>query len=125
MSKCKLYELNHVLRQEERRYKSSDGNDDDIDKLNADLAHAALKLLQQSTSAFNHIPKSALEQGLKSQPPCRFQVVKYTKTNLSAHNHGGSSSSEIDVIFDIAHNKDAVAALMRKMKTLYPNTDFR
>lgn len=98
--------------------------------MNADLAHAAIKLLRQSDPIFNQIPAVALESGLKSRPPCRFEIFKYkrkmkSEIDMKSRHNPLPGECEIDVIFDIAHNMDAVAALMKKMITHYPSNEFR
>jgi hypothetical protein len=78
-------------------------------------------------------------QGLSSRPSCRFEVLKQIVTielpaPAPAPSSASSSSSasavssgatrrevEVEVVLDIAHNEDAMIALVSKVKSLYPN----
>ena len=61
--------------------------------------------------------------GLSIRPPCRFEVFKQ-KTFVTV-----SPQLEVevavDVILDIAHNEDAMIALVRKVRGLYSNSPIR
>ena len=78
-------------------------------------------------------------QGLTSRPSCRFEVLKQIVTielpapaippsSSSASASGVSSGAasretevEVEVVLDIAHNEDAMIALVSKVKSLYPD----
>ena len=78
-----------------------------------------------------------IEEGLTIRPPCRFELIKqfinveidaYSKdysTDYSNENKNKLKNVEVDVILDIAHNADAMLALVRKIKGLYPNRILR
>ena len=88
----------------------------DIDDLNVDITRAALVLLQRQGGAFSSLlspsNEANVEAGLASRPPCRFQLVPQ-------HYEG------VDVILDIAHNEDAVKALVSKIRAQYPASPVR
>lgn len=77
---------------------------------------AALRLLRQragdiSSSSFaKAIASPALEGGLSVRPPCRFEVFV----------HNG-----VTVVLDIAHNEDAISALIKKVQCKFPNKSVR
>ena len=122
-----FYTLSDVLQPEEITYKVPQTEDEfaDIDQLNTDITRAALRLLKQSSEASSSSGSSnsnskllkclstvGMEDGLKLRPPCRFEIIPQT-VNL------GGVSVSVDVVLDIAHNEDAMVALLRKVDGLY------
>lgn len=82
---------------------------EDIDDLNADIARAGLALLSARGGVFAPLGDAsnaaALETALATRPPCRYQLFP-----------ASSPSRPVDVVLDIAHNEDAMLALVRKVK---------
>jgi dihydrofolate synthase/folylpolyglutamate synthase len=117
-----FYTVQTVLPEEDRTYRrakvdriSGSVVNEDIDDLNIDISRAALKLLQQHgppvfgqlfPSNSRNSVATQIEAGLSSRPPCRYQLL--------------SPPGDVDVILDIAHNEDAIAALVGKLRTHYP-----
>lgn len=85
---------------------------DDIDDLNIDITRAGLALLAARGGVFAplHDPKNqlAIEAGLASRPPCRYQLFPAT------------AKRPMDVVLDVAHNEDAILALVKKAQAQYP-----
>lgn len=59
--------------------------------------------------------------GLSIRPPCRFEVFKHS-TAVNAHLQ---QFVDVDVVLDIAHNEDAMIALVRKVKGIYKGSPIR
>ncbi len=132
-----FYTLDDLLLPSERRYEwidetlSSDSARAshnvlrDIDDLNYDIAHAALKLLKrQKSTVFDRLNDSQLnfEKALKTRPACRFEVFPQTVTSSSSSGHG---SVQVDVVLDIAHNEAAISTLSNKAQLLYRHVPTR
>jgi len=116
------YTVETVLPRENRAYRQAKVDrisgslvNEDIDDLNVDISRAALMLLQQhgppvfgqlSPSNSRNSVATHIEAGLSSRPPCRYQLL--------------SSPGNVDVVLDIAHNEDAITALVGKLRTHYP-----
>ena len=86
-----------------------------------------------------------IERGLSVRPSCRFEIFKQdvdvdvsvegehtNKIEEKVLNDSGRGTVEnnfkktqIDVVLDIAHNEDAMIALVSKFKGLYPNRILR
>ena len=70
-----------------------------------------------------------IERGLSVRPSCRFEVLKQlvtTKLHATGGREGGggddqSTDVEVTVVLDIAHNEDAMIALVSKVQSLYHN----
>ena len=88
-------------------------------------------MLPQLKSCFE--TKGILE-GLTARPSCRFEVLKQivavelpvTKDGKKAIGSNDQSTPvevevEVEVVLDIAHNEDAMIALVSKVQGLYPN----
>lgn len=71
-----------------------------IEENNA-IAKAAMRLLQ--------LPETAIDQGIKASPPCRFELVE----------------KDPPVICDVAHNPDGLTALFKRVKQEFPASSFR
>ena len=114
------------------------------------LALAALRLLQKPNFTpntdknivkFSRIQESTLSPALQRRPPCRFECIHIhrplpinptsnkSSSVLSPPSESNPSPVESQVrvtcVLDIAHNPDAMTALMRKMDKYYPNRPFR
>ena len=61
------------------------------------------------------------ERILWHRPPCRFEEYLVTTNTTTADN----SSVNTMLIFDIAHNVDAMKALVNRMVNKYPNKTIR
>ena len=117
------YELKDVLTTEVMSHGSKD-----VDMLNQDIAHAAIKLLQQLPAttgkaspvlaanqekmarALSRLKSDTLRECLATRPPCRFQEFMLDHPTNS-----------VRVILDVAHNSDAVDALLVKIREHYPD----
>lgn len=105
----------------------------DIDDLNRDISHAAMKLLLHGCPAAGLSPaistpmkadlSSFLDKPLQKRPPCRFEII--SKEESVTLTDGSLFTAEIAVVLDIAHNPDAFAALADKAKQLYAGIPIR
>ena len=141
-----FYTLDDVVSHSNRRYQvdSSVGSglDDDIDDLNSDIAHAAMILLsRQPKLKLDKLTNEDIVDAVKVRPPCRFEVFhqqvvpisqsqsqsqsKYLSPGSSPISEGELHNVEVEVILDIAHNEDAIVALVKKIKNLYPDSPVR
>eukprot|EP00941_MAST-03F_sp_MAST-3F-sp1_P006078 g6078.t1 len=83
----------------------------DFDLQNTEIARTLIKsaisngLHFKSMQSPMNVHSAAVNKGLNSRPPCRFEKVK---TPLAP---------DIQVILDVAHNEDGMAALIRKIET--------
>jgi len=115
-----FHTLDAVLQPLEQKYRK--GKQHDIDDLNVDISRAALMLLRNtenikgalisgvsSSNCFSRLfsPKTLphIEAALACRPPCRFQRILV--------------GDDIEVILDIAHNEEAIAALVAKINATY------
>jgi folylpolyglutamate synthase/dihydropteroate synthase len=130
-----------VLSRPDRRYQldSSVGSGlEDIDDLNSDIAHAAMILLsRQPKLKLDKLTNGDIADAVKVRPPCRFevfrQVVPISQSQSQSPNSPRISEGqelqnvevEVEVILDIAHNEDAIVALVKKIKKLYPGSPVR
>jgi len=109
-------------KKEKKEEKEGDRGGWDVDEVNQDIALAAITMLAKHrmlASALNPFLRSPLlRASLMKRPPCRFEV--FTRSEPAK-----SGSVRIDVVLDIAHNPDALAALARKVKHLYPGIPTR
>ena len=125
-----LYQLKDVLgAQAAIRSVMRDGVTVDTDMLNSDIARAAALLLEDSLAhsgdraekVSTAITRTRIqrpgdfERALKMRSPCRFEAFK------AEDKRPGFEGSEVDVVLDIAHNVDAVRALMAKTMRTYGN----
>lgn len=108
-----FHTISDLLRADERLYHAPVGEElADIDDLNTDIARAALRLLRQKVGGTDNstfakaILSPTLEGRLSARPPCRFEVF---------------SKGGVTVVLDIAHNEDAIIALVKKVQFKYPN----
>ena len=112
-----FYTIHDILKPEELLYNDID-KDNDIDDLNTDISRAALRMLKKKNAILSLFDNEKMEEGLVVRPPCRFEIFNQ-KINL----HDGIV--DVPVIFDIAHNDDAIIALVKKIKYKYPNRNVR
>ena len=111
----------------------------DIDVVNQNIARTALTLLQTKAAArklgfevFGRLSDGAIEQGVLTRPPCRFQVIRKffdvagatankpaSVPSSTGNTVAGSEAIRIDVILDIAHNADAIEAFVKKVSMVY------
>ena len=86
-----------------------------------------------------------IERGLSVRPSCRFEIFKqYVDVDVSVEGEhtnrievkvesdseigtveNNLKKTQIEVVLDIAHNEDAMIALVSKFKGLYPNRILR
>jgi dihydrofolate synthase/folylpolyglutamate synthase len=84
----------------------------DYDLENARISTAALKLLQQShPHIIGTIADDVIRKGTSERPPCRFEHVE--------------CPNGVTVILDVAHNPSGIEHLVWKLRTTYPDTNFR
>lgn len=73
-----------------------------------------------------------IEEGLTARPSCRFEVLKQIvtlevpvakdgKKAIERDDQSTAVEVEVEVVLDIAHNEDAMIALVSKVQGLYPN----
>lgn len=131
--------MDDVLEPNDRRYNDKQDQPFDIDDLNTDIAHAAVKLIKNKMQSHvgttfqlpvtvTDIGDEALAQGLCVRPPCRFEVVEryfLPEDGTMMPYPQGDACVKLDVVLDIAHNEDAIVALVRKMKAKYSNIPLR
>eukprot|EP01035_Chromulina_nebulosa_P023799 gene23799-30874_t len=131
-----FFTLDDLLEPHEKRYASSSGSRksfNDIDDLNCDISHAAMKLLLQGypdlrlSSVISSSKKENLtniiSKPLQKRPPCRFEIL--SRKESVTLSDGTSFTAEIAVVLDIAHNPDAFAALVDKARHLYAGIPIR
>ncbi len=79
-----------------------------FDEENSAVARLALEVI--AITSLEHlpaiVPQEALEKALVCRPPCRLEQIG-------------------EVIFDVAHNPDAIFHLLQALHTLHPNRKFR
>jgi dihydrofolate synthase / folylpolyglutamate synthase len=85
---------------------------DDYDLENAQIARAAIYLLQQSHPELATLSEDAVRQGTSERPPCRFELFYHPTMN-------------VPIILDVAHNPPAIEYLLYKLRTTYPRARFR
>ena len=122
-SEARLVPVHDYLSSEERLFDDRSGRSSDIDNLNSDIAYAVVKLLCDEKFLPGNILGSRIKAALNRvevwkaidiRPPCRFELHRIT------HEHGTT-----EVVFDIAHNVDAIEALVKKLKSRYQHNKFR
>ncbi|GMH69797.1 hypothetical protein TrST_g4691 [Triparma strigata] len=93
----------------------------DFDEQNSYVAKSALQILS-TTDAFQKmslkglkISPSAVAEGCKKRPPCRFELT--TCTSLT--------NKSVPVILDVAHNPPALLHLFSKLSTSHPSSKKR
>lgn len=134
-----FFTVDDLLEPHEKRYASSSSSSgssksfNDIDDLNCDISHAAMKLLLQGypdprlSSVISSSKKENLTnticKPLQKRPPCRFEIL--SREESVALPDGTSLTAEIAVVLDIAHNPDAFAALVDKARHLYAGIPIR
>lgn len=114
----------------------------DTDILNTRISSAAIRLLQRMVSDREgslptlsslseekkrpidvisrlQINESALETSLAVRPPCRFEILQQSVQVAKGEN------LNVHVVLDIAHNVDAIAAFVQKVKLVYPGSKYR
>jgi dihydrofolate synthase/folylpolyglutamate synthase len=78
---------------------------EDFDQENQETAGLALTLIRP----YFPVSKEAMNAGLKTKPPCRFERYSHSK----------------EVIFDVAHNSHGFARLMQMLAHTYPHHEYR
>lgn len=72
-------------------------------------------------------PRS-IQESLLHRPPCRFEVYKEVldvSIDDEADGVVASVKRSVHIVLDIAHNEDAMKALVKKIKMFYPNKPLR
>mmetsp|Transcript_54168 Transcript_54168/g.73998 ORF Transcript_54168/g.73998 Transcript_54168/m.73998 type:complete len:399 (-) Transcript_54168:490-1686(-) len=114
----------HVLRDYAERRDSPfhaldnlEANSKDFDDQNSMIARAALDLMNEENLLGSikdkHISQAAIDSGLASRPPCRFQ--------LFSPPDGGAGT----IVLDCGHNAPAMQSLLWKLKRHFPTARFR
>jgi folylpolyglutamate synthase/dihydropteroate synthase len=140
--------IDRLLGKEEIRYNPvNEESSRDVDALNTDIAHAALKLLKsrglgaeptQYEKVFGRLTDEGIREGLKCRPPCRFEtftkLCRFDDNTCTMHSEvlpanagdydNDADSLPISVVLDIAHNKDAIIAFTRKLRAQYPPDEY-
>lgn len=119
---------------------SNSNEGSDIDLVNVAISKTGLALLQTKANlgvsgfdVFRRLTDSSIQSGTVVRPPCRFQVIKKQvefpkldelKSYLATMPTSAIVSRQqtgvcVDVILDIAHNLDAIEALVSKVKLMY------
>lgn len=124
----------------------------DTDHLNSDLARAALHLLQHPTladdaalrakqellarrlahsavSSVALVRDEPLRLALRARPPCRFE--QFALVSLGVPDRGAPQGlravpcRDVRVVLDIAHNIEAMGALVRRLRVFFPHSPLR
>jgi dihydrofolate synthase/folylpolyglutamate synthase len=104
------YTCDDVLGQPDEAVSKSELLDYDLE--NARISTAALKLLQKShPQIIGIIADGVIREGTSVRPPCRFEHVE--------------CPNGLTVILDVAHNPDGIQHLVWKLRTTYPDANFR
>lgn len=111
-----FYTIHDILKPEELLYNNNKEND--IDDLNTDISRAAIRILKNKKGVLSLLNNDKAEDGLAIRPPCRFEIFNQ-KINLY------DGIVDVPVIFDIAHNDDAIIALVKKINYKYSGKSIR
>lgn len=84
----------------------------DYDLENAQIARAAILLLQRTHPELATLSEDAIMLGTSERPPCRFELFHHPTMN-------------VPIILDVAHNPPAMEYLVCKLKSTYPLARFR
>jgi dihydrofolate synthase/folylpolyglutamate synthase len=87
-----------------------EGSWEDFDEENSAIATMAMKRL--------HLPSEIIREAVQVRPPCRFQEVARDQI---IKQRGVAPPA---VIFDVAHNPDAIAHLLMKARATFPLSQF-
>ncbi len=97
----------------------------DTEILNTDIARAGLHLLQRGNcDMFRQrikIHDPYIEDCLKIRPPCRYEEYSVITNSDSM----SDEDSKIRIILDIAHNEDAIKALVKRTQLIFPCASIR
>jgi len=93
---------------------SKDGEYVDYDIENSIIARSALKILEMNNIEKEKFPiaEEMISKGVGQRPSCRFEEIIVP---------GPSAGKSVKVILDVAHNPDAMAYLVKKLQSTYPN----
>jgi dihydrofolate synthase / folylpolyglutamate synthase len=84
--------------------------DQNAESINANLAKAAMKLLQiRAADKLRSRGFSNWSSGLWIRPPCRFEIISIRDAD----------GREVDVVLDIAHNYDGMKNLINTFQSVY------
>ena len=112
--------LDDYLSPNEKLFDPSQGRASNIDDLNSDISYAVIKLLSDEKYLSNNklgarikgsLNKVEIWKAIDIRPPCRFEIHRVHVNDQS-----------VEVILDIAHNVEAIAALVRKLRSRYPSS---
>lgn len=95
------------------------------DKSNNYRAHTVVK--EKNSMSSIQKPRS-IQESLLHRPPCRFEVYKEVldvPIDDEADGVVASVKRSVHIVLDIAHNEDAMKALVKKIKMFYPNKPLR
>jgi dihydrofolate synthase/folylpolyglutamate synthase len=135
-----FHTIDSVLSSEQRLFNIESPIYSDTDYLNSDLAHAALRIihnLQSASSPGNSSSSSsssalatklnpdseAVKQSLMTRPICRFEEFEVAVPSEERMMKMGQG--KIKVILDLAHNIEAIKALVSRTHAHYPDSDIK
>jgi dihydrofolate synthase/folylpolyglutamate synthase len=97
----------------------SEKSEHDFDVENSCIARAAFHLLRKAalTKFDMYVSDQNIIEGTSIRPPCRFEVFQIE------HQH--PQGNDVTVILDVAHNPPALKLLIHKLKSNFPNKEFR
>ena len=91
---------------------------EDYDEENQQISKAALTLLKSSHPNLfdpsSPLTDGAMDQGVLVRPPCRFEQIM-----------DSTSSTNLKIVLDVAHNPPAMEYLVNKLQHTYPTSKFR
>lgn len=114
-----FHTITSVLPPELRLHNENDPIFSDTDYLNTDLSLAALHIIKQQNNPLSSrivLDKEEVRQALFSRPICRFEL-------FDVHSEG--SYSQVKIILDMAHNVDALKALVARTRSHFPSSKIR
>lgn len=101
------------------------------EKSNNYRAHSVEEEKNSMLLSSSSIQKPRLvQESLLRRPPCRFEVFKEVLVvpNIDGAADGAAADSvkrTVHILLDIAHNEDAMKALVKKVQMFYPNKPLR
>jgi folylpolyglutamate synthase/dihydropteroate synthase len=135
-----FHTIDSVLSSEQRLFNIESPIYSDTDYLNTDLAHAALRVIHNLQSSSPIHPSSsssssssafatklnpdslAVKQSLMTRPICRFEEFEVAVPSEEMMKMG---QGKIKVILDLAHNIEAIKALVSRTHAHYPDSDIK
>ena len=116
-----FHTLNTVLAPNQRLYNPDDPIFSDTDYLNTDIANAALQIVSRLSTPISSrlkLDSPDVKKSVFNRPICRFEEFEVIPSAPSTNN----SKGKIKIILDMAHNIDAVKALVSRTHAHYPKS---